>query len=231
MRKSIVTYPTAKVDLNKRTPLFCQVKDWNDVQHSKQLNNEYSIKRVKFSFATPPCRICGRDDHTMLMEDFGIDGRSVFKYTCPVALLHENWEEARSLPNYSDKYSICPIKFIQHNAYSIPEFNRAFCAYRGFGAGRWVHSDIIDKLQQDVYNLYEEYLELTSQFNKTTVDKPPICCDLDGILTDFNLAATNLFLHSTSIEEIPPRELWKPSRKLKTFFLNTETRRLDGFWY
>jgi hypothetical protein len=94
------------------------------------------IATFKQVFMTPPCKCCGSNNHAMLHDEKGPDGKTQTEYSCPVASCR-NWNDARRSSNRALKYDINAEKFAamcSNDSYRVME---AWKHYTEKGSGRF----------------------------------------------------------------------------------------------
>ena len=137
-------------------------------------------------------------------------GNKIHEYACPFAL-YENWNEATKLVHHGNKYRISPEKVARLYDYNMSTIDNALYKFRNFGSGKYTSvktyqsirtktQELCEKQRNDMLNLKRGSIAV-SQF-------PPIYCDLDGVLADFDYSVRTLF-NGLSPDQIPPRDLWK----------------------
>jgi len=198
----------------------CTVREANNISHLRE-ENEYSRQRTSEEFFTPPCRICGQDDHTIIRETRDKYGYKTHEYSCPVSL-YEDWNEATKLMHNGNKYRISPEKLVKLYDYNLATIDEALFKFRNYGSGKYISVKANHLIRAQIQELCEQRKIDMANLKREGMDVshlPPIYCDLDGVLADFDQRVKSIF-DGRSPDQIPPKYLWKGISKNRNFFRN-----------
>lgn len=168
---------------------------------------------------SPPCRICGQEDHTIIKETRDEYGYKRHEYACPVAL-YDDWNEAIKLAHNGNKYRISPLKLARLYDYDLARIENALFKFKHDGSGKYMSVKTNDYIQLQVQAICEQHKRDMAKLKRESMDLshlPIIYCGLDGVLADFDYKVKNTF-EGRSPEQIFPEEMWERIASYKHFF-------------